>query len=118
MARLIVIRGLTGCLAMVLLVIAAETLTMAVCAKVFGMGEGSTLCAVIAVLCVILAIALYFDDEHNGNNKKGKPTQMPQEDINAIPHCPYCFSGNTYMDEEGNCLCFDCNAHWREEDAI
>lgn len=112
------IRGFTGCLARVLLVIAMETLTIAICVKVFGMGEGSTLSAVLAVLCVILAFAIYYDDDYNGdtNTQKREPKQVSQEYFNSIPHCPYCFSGNTTIDEYGNCLCFDCKAHWKEED--
>ena len=102
---------------MVVLIIAAEALTMVACVKIFGMGEGATLCAVLSVLCIILAIALYFDDERNDISKKKILKQMPQDDIDSVPHCPYCFSGNTFMDEQGNCLCFDCNAHWREENA-
>ena len=107
-----------GCMARVLLVIATETLTIAVCVKGFGMSEGSTLCAVFAILCIVLAFAIYYDDAYNGQAQKEKPKHVPQEDINNISHCPYCFSGNTTMDEYGNCLCFDCKTHWREEDAI
>lgn len=112
------IRGLTGCVARTLLVIVVETLTIVVCVKVFGMGEGSTLCAILAVLCIVLAFAIYYDEGYNGNAQKKGSRQQPQEDINSIPHCPYCFSGNTTMDEYGNCLCFDCKAHWKEDDAI
>lgn len=118
MAKLMLIRGLTGCLARMLFVIAVETLTIAVCVKTFGMGESSTLCAVISVLCIVLAFAIYCDDDHNEDTPKRTSRQVSQEDINSIPHCPYCFSGNTTMDEYGNGLCFDCKAHWREEDAV
>ena len=109
------IRGCTGCLARVLLVIAMETLTIAICVKVFGMGEGSTLSALLAVLSIILAFAIYYGEDYNSDTPKRKPRQVSQEDINSIPHCPYCFSGNTTIDEYGNCLCFDCKAHWKEE---
>lgn len=109
---------LTGCLAKVVLIVAAEILTIAMCINVFDFGSGATLCTAIAVFCVTFAVVVYISRDKNGNTQKKRHRPMQHVDIDNTPHCPECFSGNTIMDELGNCYCFDCNTHWREEQLL
>ena len=94
--------------------IAIETAIVAVCINVFGLGEGSTFCFVLAALCIVLAFAAYHDDKPTPD---GNRSREPQEDNFGTLTCPYCFSINTTADENGIGFCYDCKSHWGVEDA-
>ena len=109
------IRGCGGCVAMLVISIVVEVLIAAICINVFGLGEGSTFCFILAALCIVLAFAAYYDDKPTS---KTYQSQKPQEFNWDTQTCPYCFSVNTTMDENGIGYCYDCNTYWRREDEL
>lgn len=113
MAKPAMMQGCGGCVAMLAIGIAIETAIAAICINVFGLGEGSTFCFVLAVLCIVLAFAAYHDDKPAPNVK----SQEPQEDSRDTQNCPYCFSIKTTVDENGIGFCYDCESYWGVEDA-
>ena len=62
--------GLTGCLTRLLLIIVVETLTAAICFKVLGMNESSTYYTIFAMLCILSAFVLYYDNDDNDNDNE------------------------------------------------
>ena len=115
MAKLTLGKGLAGCLTRFLLVIAAEFLTAVVCMKVFGMGESTTFCAICAVLSIILAFAIYFDND-KVEEKQKKHTPIQEIESKHSTSCPYCLSINTWIDENNMGYCLDCETYWKVED--
>lgn len=98
---------------MAALIFIGEALVVAVCVKIFDMGEAPTFCAVIAVWCIVCAFASYFNNKSNNTTHKPRQNQKQQE--SDCLHCPCCFGINTLMDDDGNCTCFDCQTCWKEE---
>lgn len=95
--------------------IGIEVAIVAICINVFGMGEGSTYCFVLAALCIVLAYAAY---HHDTPTPEVNQSQEVQEDERGILHCPHCFSTNTIMSENGIGFCYDCKSYWRVENLL
>ena len=92
--------------------IAIEIVIVFICVNVFEMGEGATYCFVFAAFCILLAVAVYYDD----SIPKVKQNQEPQEDVWDIPSCPYCHSPFVFINENGVGYCNDCDSYWTAEE--
>ena len=114
MAKTSVIKGLAGCLAMMVLVIAGEALVVGICVKVFDMDEAATFGVVFAMCFIVVVIAACFKSDRKRPTYKNKQRHSPPA-IDDSLHCPYCYGINTLMDDEGCCTCFDCKTIWKEE---
>ena len=89
--------------------IVIEVVIAAVCINLFGLGEGATLCFVLAALCIAITFAASHDDKPTPEVNK---SQEVQEYACYTPNCPYCFSTDTVMDENGIGYCYDCDSYW------